>query len=75
MEKLKSVYPNTMLITKERKKTSLENKTLEKIEVKNKSKVDLFKEFYEAYSEEDYTDKKEKVLVNTINEVLKEEVK
>ena len=75
MEKLKSVYPNTMLITRERKKNVSENITLSKGEFKNKSKIDLFKDFYEAYGSGDYTDKKENVLTNTINEVLKEEVK
>lgn len=75
MEKLKSVYPNTMLITRERKKNVSENITLSKGEFKNKSKIDLFKDFYEAYGSGDYTDKKENVLKNTINEVLKEEVK
>ena len=75
MEKLKSVYPNTMLITRERKRNLSQNKGLAKGELRKRSKIDLFKDFYEAYGSGDYTDKKESVLTNTINQVLKEEVK
>ena len=39
------------------------------------SKIDLFKDFYEAYGSGDYTEKKESVLTSTINQVIKEEVK
>ena len=75
MEKLRAVYKNTMLITRERKKaTSEESKSL-KGEIRKKSKLDLFKDFYEAYGNSDYNDKKESVLVDTINEVLKGEAK
>lgn len=75
MEKLKSVYPNTMLITRERKKEITEDKTSAKGEYKNKSKLELFKEFYDDLGNGDYTKEKEEVLINTINEVLKSEVK
>ena len=74
MEKLKSVYPNTMLITRERKRNVSQESTLAKGEFRKKSKIDLFKDFYEAYGSGDYTDKKEGVLIDTIKEVLKEEV-
>lgn len=75
MEKLKSVYPNTMLITRERKKEITEDKTSAKGEYKKKSKLELFKEFYDDLGNGDYTKEKEAVLINTINEVLKSEVK
>lgn len=75
MEKLKSVYPNTMLITRERKKEITEDKTSAKGEYKKKSKLELFKEFYDDLGNGDYTKEKEEVLINTINEVLKSEVK
>ncbi|GAA0103818.1 exonuclease SbcCD subunit D [Paraclostridium sordellii] len=75
MEKLKSVYPNTMLITRERKKEITEDKTSAKGEYKNKSKLELFREFYDDLGNGDYTKEKEEVLINTINEVLKSEVK
>lgn len=41
--------------------------------LERKSKIDLFKDFYEAYGSGDYTDKKENVLIDTIKDVLKEE--
>lgn len=75
MEKLKSVYPNTMLISRERKKNVSKENTLSKGEFRKKSKIDLFKNFYEIYGSGDYNDKKEAVLMDTIKEVLKEEVR
>lgn len=75
MEKLKAVYPNTMLITRERKRNVAEDGAVAKGEFRKKSKIDLFKDFYEAYGSGDYTDKKENVLIDTIKDVLKEEVK
>ncbi|WP_250674827.1 exonuclease SbcCD subunit D [Paraclostridium ghonii] len=75
MEKLRSVYPNTMLITRERKREFSEDKTSAKGEYKRKSKLELFKEFYEDLGNGDYTEEKDEVLINTINEVLKSEVK
>ena len=75
MEKLKSVYPNTMLISRERKKNVSKENTLSKGEFRKKSKIDLFKNFYEAYGSGEYNYKKEAVLIDTIKEVLKEEVR
>ena len=75
MEKLRAVYKNTMLITRERKKAASEESKSLKGEIRKKSKLDLFKDFYEAYGNSDYNDKKESVLVDTINEVLKGEAK
>lgn len=74
MEKLRAVYPNTMLISRERKRKVSDDNNCAKGEFRQKSKIDLFKDFYEAYGDGDYTDKKETVLVETINEVLKGEV-
>ena len=75
MEKLRSVYPNTMLIIRERKREYNEDKTSAKGEYKSKSKLDLFKEFYQDLGNGEYTADKESVLINTINSVLKKEVK
>ena len=72
---LRAVYKNTMLITRERKKSASEESKSLKGEIRKKSKLDLFKDFYEAYGNSDYNDKKESVLVDTINEVLKGEAK
>lgn len=75
MEKLRAVYPNTMLITRERKREYNEDKTSAKGEYKNKSKLDLFKEFYHDLGNGEYTNEKEAVLIETINSVLKQEAK
>ena len=63
MEKLKSVYPNTMLISRERKKNVSKENTLSKGEFRKKSKIDLFKNFYEAYGSGEYNYKKEAVYI------------
>ena len=73
MEKLRSVYPNTMLITRERKREYSEDKTSAKGEYKSKGKLELFKDFYQDLGNGEYTDEKETVLVKTINSVLKKE--
>ena len=73
MEKLRSVYPNTMLISRERSRNNKGDKTSAKGEYKRKSKLELFKDFYEDLGEGDYTKEKEAVLVDTINSVLKRE--
>lgn len=75
MEKLRAVYPNTMLITRERKRQVSEDKTSAKGEYKKKSKLELFKEFYEDLGDGSYTKEKEEVLKDTINKVLKNEVR
>ena len=59
MEKLRAVYKNTMLITRERKKSVSEESKSLKGEIRKKSKLDLFKDFYEAYGNSDYNDKKD----------------
>ncbi|MDO7206024.1 exonuclease SbcCD subunit D C-terminal domain-containing protein [Paraclostridium bifermentans] len=58
MEKLRAVYPNTMLITRERKREISEDKTSAKGEYKRKSKLELFKEFYEDLGSGDIQKKK-----------------
>ena len=72
MEKLRTVYPNTMLITRERKRKNNKDNTSAKGEYKSKSKLDLFKEFYNDLGEGEYTSEKESVLIQTIETVLKE---
>ena len=74
MEKLRAVYPNTMLITRERKRKDNKDNTSAKGEYKSKSKLDLFKEFYNDLGDGDYTSEKENVLIQTIENVLKMEV-
>src|SRR5699024_11999432 len=72
MEKLKSVYPNTMLISRERKKNVSKENTLSKGELRKKSKIDQFKNFYKDNDSGDYNDKKEAVLRSEERRVGKE---
>lgn len=74
IEKLRSVYPNVMLITREKKREYDENSTSAKKGYKSKSEKDLFKEFYNALSDGEFTEEKSKIIDETINEILKEEV-
>ncbi len=74
MEKLKAIYPNTMLITKEKKRDNSDEKTVKRGEIKTKSKIELFESFYKDYANGEFTKEKEEVLIETINEVLKREV-
>ena len=75
MEKLKSVYPNTMLISRERKKNVSKENTLSKGEFRKKSKIDLFKNFYEAYGSGEYHSKKKAIFINNLQEVPKKEIR
>ncbi|CUQ19970.1 exonuclease SbcCD subunit D [Clostridium baratii] len=74
IEKLRAVYPNVMLITRENKKQYDESNTSAKKGYKSKSEKELFKEFYEALGNGEYTLEKENVIDSTINEILKKEV-
>lgn len=74
IEKLRAVYPNVMLITREKKREHDENSTSAKKGYKNKSEKDLFEEFYNALSDGEFTEEKSKIIDETINEILKEEV-
>ncbi|MBY0755899.1 exonuclease SbcCD subunit D [Clostridium sardiniense] len=74
IEKLRAVYPNVMLITREKKREHDENSTSAKKGYKNKSEKDLFEEFYNALSDGEFTEEKSKIIDETINKILKEEV-
>lgn len=74
IEKLRAVYPNVMLITRKKKREHDENSTSAKKGYKNKSEKDLFEEFYNALSDGEFTEEKSKIIDETINEILKEEV-
>ncbi|WP_024614065.1 exonuclease SbcCD subunit D [Clostridium sp. Ade.TY] len=74
IEKLRAIYPNVMLITREKKKIYDENSTSAKKGYKNKSEKELFKEFYEALGNGEFTLQKEQLIDETINRVLKKEV-
>ncbi len=74
IEKLRAVYPNVMLISREKKRKYDENNTSAKKGYKSKSEKDLFEEFYNALSDGEFTEEKSKIIDETINEILKEEV-
>ena len=74
IEKLRSIYPNIMLITREKKRSYDANSTSAKKGYKNKSEKELFKEFYESLGNGEFTLEKEKLIDETINRVLKKEV-
>ena len=74
IEKLRSVYPNTMLITRENKRQYDESDTSAKSGYKNKSEKDLFEEFYNSLSDGEFTEEKSKVVDKIISEVLKGEI-
>lgn len=70
LEKIRSVYPNTMILLKESKnfkKEFIANNSQNK-----KSELELFKEFYEEFSDNPYTEEKEEVIKNIIDEILRE---
>lgn len=74
IEKLRAIYPNVMLITREKRRNYYENSTSAKKGYKNKSEKELFKEFYEALGNGEFNSEKEKLIDETINRVLKKEV-
>lgn len=74
IEKLRAVYPNVMLITRESKRQYDENNTSAKSGYKNKSEKELFEEFYNSLSNGEFTKEKSKVVDEIINEVLKGEM-
>lgn len=71
IESLRAVYPNVMMITRERAREYNEDDTSAKHGYKTKSEVALFEEFYTALGTGELTEEKQNVIVETINEVLK----
>lgn len=73
MNKIRAVYKNTMIITRENKRDN-SNLDSAKEGFKVKSEAELFKAFYENFGNSEYDDIKEDIIKEVINEVLKEEV-
>ena len=73
MESLKQVYKNAMLITREKRKEHDNENKAAKGEYKSKTKLELFEDFYKDLGSGEYDKEKEKVLIDVINTVLKEE--
>lgn len=68
--KLRAVYPNIMLLRKEERNSILSSNTAASEGYKNKSELDLFKEYYERLGDGEFSKEKEDVLNEVIKEVL-----
>lgn len=74
MNKLRCVYPNVLeLIRDEKNKKSGDTKTSAGEGYKHKSKIELFKSFYENISGTEFTKDKEAIVLEVIKKVEKEE--
>ena len=69
--KLRGVYPNIMLLKREDKRDIGESETSAAKGYKNKSELELFKEFYNRVGTGDFSENKEVIIKEVINEVLK----
>ncbi len=71
--KLRAVYPNIMLLRKEEKNVTLNSLTAASAGYKNKSEIELFKEYYERLGDGEFSKEKEDVMISVIEEALREE--
>ncbi|MBD7910856.1 exonuclease SbcCD subunit D [Clostridium cibarium] len=71
--KLRSVYPNIMLLKREERKSIGESATAASEGYRNKSEIDLFKEYYDSLGDGEFTKEKETIIKDVINEVLRKE--
>lgn len=74
ISKLRTVYPNIMGLTKENVNQRAENKTSATDGYKSKSKLELFKEFYDDIQGETLGDEATEIMARIIGEVDKEGV-
>jgi exonuclease SbcD len=74
MNKLRTVYPNVLELVRENKdRAAGEARTSAGEGYKHKTKMELFRSFYENITGEELTDDKEKVMLGIIEQVEKEE--
>lgn len=73
MEKIRSVYKNTMVINKKRVIKSDNKDLISKEFINTKDEFELFKDFYDYLDESKLTDEKEKTLKEVIEFSLREE--
>ncbi|MDS0528140.1 exonuclease SbcCD subunit D [Clostridium sp. SHJSY1] len=69
--KLRSVYPNIMLLRREEKKNLIESNTAASEGYRNKSELDLFKEYYNNLGSGEFTIEKENIIEDIIKEILR----
>ncbi len=74
MNKLRTVYPNVLeLIRENRDRTAGESKTSAGEGYKHKTKIELFRSFYENITGEELGSDREEVMLKVIGQVEKEE--
>ncbi len=73
ISKLRAVYPNIMGLSRENIGDREESRTSATSGYQNKTKLELFKEFYQSISNKDITDEKLKIIKEIIEDVEKEE--
>jgi len=69
--KLRGVYPNIMLLKREDKRDIGESQTSAAKGYKSKSELELFKEFYNRVGTGEFSENKEEIIKEVIDEVLK----
>lgn len=74
LSRLRAVYPNIMELEREVKLNLGDNKTAATKGFKEKTEMELFKEFYKNMCDEDMTDDQCNILEEAIKEALKDEV-
>lgn len=74
IEKLRTVYPNVMMITRERKNSNLNQKFELQRELRRKDKLELFEEFYNNFGQGEYSEEKKSILSEILSKTLKKEV-
>jgi exonuclease SbcD len=71
--KLRSVYPNIMLLKREEKRNLEESTTAASEGYRNRSQLELFKEYYNSLGSGEFTREKETIIQDVIKEVLRKE--
>lgn len=74
ISKLRSVYPNVMGLSREYINAKESSRTSASNGYKNRTKLELFKEFYNSITGKELDNKKEEVMTKIIEEVEKEEI-
>ncbi|MGL5245179.1 MAG: exonuclease SbcCD subunit D C-terminal domain-containing protein, partial [Sarcina sp.] len=74
ISKLRSIYPNVMGVRKA-KNTILDNRDINlNKDYRNKSKLELFKDFYENVTQKEFSDDRKHLIIKVIEEIDREDV-
>lgn len=74
IQKLRAVYPNVMLLKREITLKEEANNTLLASEYESKSKLDIFKDYFEEVSGLEFSEDREDIMKEIISGIIKEEV-